>query len=43
MECLSKTLNFVYNSFISLVKKSKGLVSGSYHKYAGFLWSDAST
>ena len=37
MECVSKTLNFIYNSLISLVKKSKGLVSGFYHKYSGFI------
>ena len=36
MECLTKTIYFVYNAIISLVKKSKGLVSGFYHKYAGF-------
>ena len=28
MECLIKTVYFVYNSLISLVNKSKGLVSG---------------
>ena len=28
MECLTKTIYFVYNAIISLVKKSKGLVSG---------------
>ena len=36
-ECLSKSVDFVYNSLISLVKKSKGLVSGFYHKYSGFI------
>ena len=35
-ECVSKTLNFVCSPLFSLVKKSKGLVSGSCHKYAGF-------
>ena len=37
MECLIKTIDFVYNSLISLVKKSKGLVSGFYHKCSGFI------
>ena len=43
MECLIKTIYFVYNALISLVKKLKSLSSGSYHKYAGFLWSCTST
>jgi len=37
MECLIKTVILVYNSLISLVNKSKGLVSGFYHKYSGFI------
>ena len=36
-ECLIKTVDFVCNSLISLVKKSKGLVSGFCHKYSGFI------
>ena len=36
MECLSKTIYFIHNALISLVKKLKSLSSGSYHKYAGF-------
>ena len=36
-ECLIKTVDFVYNALISLVNKSKGLVSSYYHKYSGFI------
>ena len=36
LECVSKTLNFIYNALISLAKKLKSLCSSSFHKYAGF-------